>query len=81
MPLPNGIKIFQSIKKLWSAQEFGVEICSGEITSKKQNRIVFLACDIPTWPDMCPYQILLNYRKQYGSYDLYKLSVSGEIII
>ena len=32
MLLPNIIKIFQNIKKLWSAQEFGWEIHSGEIT-------------------------------------------------
>ena len=35
MPLPNIIKIFQTIKKLWSAQEFGIEIHSGEITRKR----------------------------------------------
>ena len=29
------IKIFQNIKKLWSAQEFGLKICSGEITKKR----------------------------------------------
>ena len=34
MPLPS-IKIFQTIKKLWSAQEFGLEIHSGEITRKR----------------------------------------------
>ena len=30
MPLPNIIKLFQTIYKLWSAQEFGLEIHSGE---------------------------------------------------
>ena len=35
MALPNIIKIFQTIKKLLSAQKFGLEICSGEITRKK----------------------------------------------
>ena len=38
MPLPNIIKIFRTIKKLWSAQEFGLEICSGEITRKKKQQ-------------------------------------------
>ena len=36
MPLPNIIKIFQTFKKLWSTQESGVEIHSGEITRKKE---------------------------------------------
>ena len=34
MPL-SIIKIFQTIKKLWSAQEFGLEIYSGEISRKR----------------------------------------------
>ena len=34
MPLPN-IKIFQIIKKLWSAREFGLKIHSGEIPRKR----------------------------------------------
>ena len=33
--LPDIIKIFQTIKKLCWAQEFGLEICSVEITRKK----------------------------------------------
>ena len=38
LPLPNIIKIFQTIKKIWSAQGFGLGICSGEIirTSREQ---------------------------------------------
>ena len=35
MPLPNIIRIFQTIKKLRSAQEFSLEIHSGEITGKR----------------------------------------------
>ena len=53
--LPNIIKIFQTIKKLWSAQEFDLEIHLGEITTKKKKkkkknreRVVFLACGTPT---------------------------------
>ena len=33
--LPNIIKIFQTIKKLWSAQESCLEIRSGEITGRR----------------------------------------------
>ena len=32
---PPNIKIFQVIKKLWSAQEFGLDIHSGEITRNR----------------------------------------------
>ena len=35
MPLSNIIRIFQTIKKLRSAQEFSLEISSGEITRKR----------------------------------------------
>ena len=35
MPLQNIIKLFQTIKKLLSAQEFDIEIYSGEITRKR----------------------------------------------
>ena len=35
MPLPNIIRIFQTIKKLRNAQELSVEIRSGEITRKR----------------------------------------------
>ena len=35
MPLRNIIRIFQTIKKLQSAQEFSLEIRSGEITRKR----------------------------------------------
>ena len=50
LPASNIIKIFQTIKKLWSAQEFGLEILSGEITRKKKNkaRVVLLASNTPT---------------------------------
>ena len=34
-------KIFQTIKKLWSAQEFGLEIHSGEITTKRIEQELF----------------------------------------
>ena len=37
MPLPNIIKIFQTINKLWHTQEFGLEIHSGKITRKKNH--------------------------------------------
>ena len=35
MPLPNVIRIFQTIKKLRNAQEFSLEIRSGEIPKQR----------------------------------------------
>ena len=49
------------------------------ITRKSRARVVLLACNTPTWTDICLNQILSNYRKQYGSYGLHKISASGEI--
>ena len=40
MPLPNIIRIFQTIKKLQSAEEFGLEICSGETTRKRTEQVL-----------------------------------------
>ena len=79
MPLPNIIKIFQSIKKLLSAQELGFEIYSGEITRKKQKHVlsflhVALLFDLKNVPRN--YHQILTY---YGSYDLHKISASGDI--
>ena len=43
VPLPNIINISQTIRKLWSAQEFGLEICSEEITRKgREQKLSFL---------------------------------------
>ena len=42
-------------------------------------KVVSLGSDIPTGPPIHPYQILSNNLKQYGSYGLHKISVSGEI--
>ena len=64
MPLPHIIKIFQTIKKLRSAQEFGLEIHSGEITWKKEKKelsflhVIFLL-DLMYVPTKY-YQIISN---------------------
>ena len=79
MPLPNIIKIFQTIKLL-SAQELGFEIYSGEITRKKKQKQelsflhVALLLDLKNVPRN--YHQILTY---YGSYDLHKISASGDI--
>ena len=78
MPLPNVIKIFQIIMK---CTKIGLEIRSGEITRKKKEAIVLLAGETITRPDICPYQTLSNYPKQYESHGLHKILVSGEISI
>ena len=63
MPKPNIINIFQIIQRLWSAKEFGFEICSGEITRKSRVQVILLACNTLTWPDICPNQILSNHHE------------------
>ena len=47
MSLQNIIKIFHTIKKLQNAQEFGLEIYSGEVPKTKA-RVVLSACNTPT---------------------------------
>ena len=78
--LPNIIKICLRVSKLWNAQGWGYSFCfrrDNYITNKV--RVVSLALDTPTGPPFHPYQILSNYLKQCGSYDLHKISASGEI--
>ena len=78
MPVPNMIKIFQTIKKLWNAQEFGLEIGLGQIKKKKKkkkkkNKAKSCPCmqhSCLTWS-----MSLSNYLKQYGSYSLHKILV------
>ena len=54
--LPNITKIFQTLRKLWHIQEFGLVICSGEITRKKNKaRVVLPTCDTSAWQDRCPF--------------------------
>ena len=48
---------------------------------KNKARVIFPACKTPTSPDICAYQILSDYLKQYGSSGLHKISTSGEISI
>ena len=53
MPTGPYLCLYQILKKyfkpLWSAQEFGLEIPSGEITRKKNKaKVVLLACNTPT---------------------------------
>ena len=74
MPLPNIINIFQTIKKLWSAQEFGLEIRSEEITrDNRKQELSFLHATLLL--DLI-FKILSNYLNQYGSYGLHKVSAS-----
>ena len=80
MPLQNIIKIFQTIKKLWRAQKFGLEICSGEVTRKRmEQELIFLHAiqflDLYSYM----YNILSKFLKQYGTYGLHKISTSGVI--
>ena len=45
----------------------------------KKVRVVSLARDMHTVPPVHPDKLLSNYLKQYGSYDLHKVSASREI--
>ena len=73
------IKIFQTIKKSLSAQEFGLEIYSVECKRKStKQELSFLHVTLLR-PDICPTKILPNYLRQYGSCRLYKSSARGEI--
>ena len=44
--------------------------------TKMKERVVSLACDMPTGPPFNLYQILSYYLNQYGSYSLHKISAS-----
>ena len=54
-------------------------LLQGDNFITKKAIVVSLVCDMTTGPPLHPYQILLNYFKQYRSYDLYKILASGEI--
>ena len=62
MPPSNIMKIFQVIKKLWSAQKFDLDIHSGEITRKKeQKQSSFL--DVTLLIDLiCMYVTTIYYQ-------------------
>ena len=77
MPLPNIIKIYLRVSKLWSAQEFGFR--GDNYIMKKKVIVVSITRDTPTGPPLHFYQILSYYLKQYGSYGLHKILASGEI--
>ena len=62
--------------KLWSAQDFGMGICSREITIKRNKQELSLH-NTSVWPDMSPFQIS-NYFQLYGSCGLHKISDSGD---
>ena len=79
MPLPNIIKICLRVSKLRSAQDFGFR--GDNYIMKKEVRVVFLACNMPTGPPVHFYLILSYYLKQYGSYGLHKILASGEITV
>ena len=60
IPLPNIIKICQTIKKLWHTQEFDTEIHSGEVTRKQQLRALSFLHVTPTGPYLCLYQNIIK---------------------
>ena len=79
MPLPNIIKIFQTIKKLWSAQKFGLDICSGEITRKRtKQELSFLHETLLHELIYVPTQYFQIISNSMG-YGLHKILASGDI--
>ena len=50
MPLPNIIKIFQTIMKLLSAQEFGLEIYSVFTRKRTKQELSFSLSQYGRWP-------------------------------
>ena len=77
LSLPN-IKLSQTVWELWPAQDFGFR---GENYIMKTVRVVILARNIPTGLLLHFYQTLSKYVLRYQSYDLQKISASGEITI
>ena len=71
-------KYFKPLKSYEVHKIFGLEIRSGEITRKKSNCSSCMWHSYLTW-HIYPYQVWSNCLKQFGSYDLHKISVSGEI--
>ena len=63
------------VSKLWRAQDFGFK--GDNYTTKKKERVVSLAGDMPTGPSLHFYQILSYYLKQYASYGLHKILLPG----
>ena len=56
----NNIKLSQTVRELWPAQDFGV---SGDNYIMKTVRVISLVRDTPTGP-FHSYQILSNYQNQ-----------------
>ena len=80
MSIPNIIKKFQTIKKLWCAQEFGIEIRSRDIIRRRKNQELFSLHAIFLLDLIyCSYQLSSNYLKQYGSYGLQNILASVDI--
>ena len=52
MPQPNIFNISQTIKKLWSAQEFGLNIISGEIRKSREQELSLHATLNLTWAQL-----------------------------
>ena len=47
--------------RIWLINSF-----RGDNHKKIKAKVVLLACDAPTWPDICSYQLLSNYLKHMG---------------
>ena len=63
MPLPHIITIFQTIRKLWGAQEFDLEIRSGEQRKRTEQQLSFLHAILlrdPKYVSTKYYQIISN---------------------
>ena len=76
MAPPNIIKLSHTIWKLQAAQDFSFR---GDYHTKKVG-VVSLVRDMPTGPPLHLNQILSDYLKHYGNYNLHQILASWEII-
>ena len=77
--LPNIIKNISKGIKVMERTRISTDFCFRGDNYIKKVRVVSLTHDMHTVPPLHPDQLLSNYLKQYGSYDLHKVSASREI--
>ena len=63
-PLQNIIKIFKPLEVLECTRIWLRYLFSGVYKKKNKARVILLACDTTTWPNICPSKILLNFLRQ-----------------
>ena len=57
-----------------------ISVSGGANYITKKVRVITITRDMPADPPLYPSQMISNYLKQNGSYSLYKILSSGEIL-